>query len=89
SYSAAISGSPVRHLTFSTSYVSSRSNINNLGLASWNQLEQENAYFQYQFRQVGVTGGFSRLIQGFSASGLPPAHVGSFSVGVYRWFNFF
>ncbi len=89
SYSAAISGSPIHRLSFSVSYVNSRSNISNQGVASWNHFEEENAYFQYRFRQIGMTGGYTRLIQGFSASGLPAANVNSFSVGVYRWFNFF
>jgi len=34
-------------------------------------------------------GGYSRFIQGFSASGTAPAQLNSFYVGVHRWFNFF
>jgi hypothetical protein len=36
-----------------------------------------------------ITGGYSRLQQGFSASGLPPEVISSFYMGVSRWFNFF
>jgi hypothetical protein len=89
SYSFALSGSPIRKLSASASYVKARNNINNQGVTSWNNFEQENLFFQYRFRQVGLTGGYTRLIQGFSASGTPPANVNSFSVGIYRWFNFF
>ena len=89
SYSVSASAAPTRHLNASLSYVKSRNNFNNVGLYSWNNYEQANAYFQYQFRQLGVNGGYTRLVQGFSASGLPPASISSFYIGVYRWFNFF
>ena len=40
SYSAAISGSPIHRLSFSVSYVNSRSNISNQGVASWDPLRR-------------------------------------------------
>ena len=43
----------------------------------------------YNFRKLNFITGYSRLVQGFSVSGAPPAMVGSFFVGVSRWFNFF
>jgi hypothetical protein len=89
SYSISASAAPTRRLNASFSYVKSKNNFNNVGLYSWNNFEQENAYIQYQFRQLGINGGYTRLVQGFSASGLPPASVSSFYIGVYRWFNFF
>lgn len=89
SYSATISGAPMRHLTASASYAKSKNNLTNQGIFSWNNYETENVFVQYQFRQIGLQGGYTRLVQGFSASGLPPARVSSFSIGVYRWFNFF
>ena len=89
SYAIALSGSPIRKLSASASYVKARNNIDNQGITSWNNFEQENLFFQYRFRQVGLSGGYTRLIQGFSASGTPPANINSFSVGIYRWFNFF
>ena len=88
-YGASISTSPKRNMNASFSYVKSRNNLDNLGVTSWNNFEQENAYFQYQFRQLGVNGGYTRLVQGFSASGVAPASVSSVYIGVYRWFNFF
>jgi len=36
-----------------------------------------------------LTGGYSNLVQGFSASGTPPENVSTFYIGVSRWFNFF
>lgn len=89
SFSFAMSGSPVRHLLASASYVKSKNDLNNEGVFSFNNYETENIFLQYQFRQIGINGGYTRLVQGFSASSLPPARVSSFSIGVYRWFNFF
>ena len=89
SYAFALSGSPIRHMSASLSYVNARSDITNQGIGSWNQLEEKNAYLTYQFRQIGLQGGYTQFTQGFSASGLPPASVSSFYIGVYRWFNFF
>jgi len=89
SYSVTASAAPTRRLNASLSYIKSRNNFDNIGLTSWNNFEEENAYVQYQFRQLGINGGFTHLVQGFSASGLPPASVSSFYIGVYRWFNFF
>jgi hypothetical protein len=89
SYSVTATAAPTRRLNASLSYIKSRNNFDNIGLTSWNNFEEENAYVQYQFRQLGINGGFTHLVQGFSASGLPPASVSSFYIGVYRWFNFF
>ncbi len=88
-YSFGASASPWRNFTSSFAYVKSQSTLNNLGLTTWNNYEQQNAYVQYRFRQLGVNGGWTRFVQGFSASGTPPASFSSFYIGVYRWFNFF
>ncbi len=89
SYSASVSAVPLRRLNVSASYVKSKNDFNNLGVTSFNNYEQQNAYFQYQFRQLGLNGGYTHLVQGFSASGTPPASFSSVYIGVYRWFNFF
>ena len=89
SYAITASAAPWRRFNAALSYVKSRSNFDNVGLSSFNNFEQANGYFQYQFRQVGLNGGYTHLVQGFSASGLPPASVSSFYIGIYRWFNFF
>jgi len=89
SYAFGLSSTPVRRLTFSASFAKASSNTDFAGVGSWNKSEQINALFQYQVRKMYLTGGYSRLLQGFSASGTPPANVSSFYVGVSRWFNFF
>jgi hypothetical protein len=89
SYSVSASAAPKRGFNATVSYVKSRSNFDNVGVSSWNNFEEANAYFQYQFRQLGINGGYTRLVQGFSASSTVPASVSSFYIGVYRWFNFF
>ena len=89
SYGASVSAVPLRRFNISASYIKSRNNLANMGVTSWNNYEQANAYFQYQFRQLGINGGYSHLVQGFSASGSPPASFSSVYIGIYRWFNFF
>jgi hypothetical protein len=89
SYSFGLGSNPLRRLTISASFAKATSNTNVGGIASWNNSEQVNTLFQYQFRKMYVTGGYSRLVQGFSASGAPPENVSSFYFGVSRWFNFF
>ncbi len=89
SYAVTLSGSPVRHMSASFSYVNAKNNTTNQGVTSWNKLEEENAFLTYQFRQLGIQGGYTYFNQGFSASGQPPASVSSFFIGIYRWFNFF
>ena len=89
SYSFGLSSNPMRKLIMSASFAKANSNTNLQGIASWNNTEQVNTLIQYQFRKMYVTGGYSRLVQGFSASGLPPENVSSFYFGVSRWFNFF
>jgi hypothetical protein len=88
-YSASASAAPKRHLNMSFTYVKAKNDFNNIGVLSFNNYSSENAYIQYQFRQLGMNGGYTHLVQGFSASGLPPASISSFYIGVYRWFNFF
>ncbi len=88
SYGIGASAAPVRNFEAAVNYVKSKNNLNNLGIFSWNNYEQENVYLQYQFRQLGINGGWTRLVQGFSASGTAPASFSSFYIGVYRWFNF-
>ncbi len=89
SYAFSASAAPKRRLNASLTYVKSKSNFENVGVFSFNNYESETAYVQYQFRQLGMNGGYTHLVQGFSASGLPPASVSSFYIGVYRWFNIF
>ena len=89
SYSVGLSSNPMRRLTFGASYSKSISNTTLQGTMSANNNKQINAIFNYQFRKMYLTGGYSNLVQSFSASGLPPENISSFYMGVTRWFNFF
>jgi hypothetical protein len=89
SYSFSVSSSPVRRFTIAGAFSHASLNTNNGGAASWNKTEQFNTQIQYQFRKMYFTGGYTRLLQGFSATGAPPNVVSSFFLGVSRWFNFF
>jgi hypothetical protein len=89
SYSFGLSSSPTRKMSIGASYAKSISNSNLQGIASLNDTKMVNVIFNYQFRKMYFTGGYSNLVQGFSLSGLPPENVSSFYVGVSRWFNFF
>ncbi|MFZ0479398.1 MAG: hypothetical protein WAL71_09625 [Terriglobales bacterium] len=89
SYSFGLSSSPAKKLTIAATFGEADSNIVAGLTASSNKTEQYNALFQYQLRKMYITGGYSRLQQGFSASGLPPEVISSFYMGVSRWFNFF
>jgi len=89
SYSFGLSSSPMRRLTLGLSYSKSISNSDLQGIMSNNDTKMINAVVNYQFRKMYFTGGYSNLLQGFSASGLPAENVSSFYMGVSRWFNFF
>jgi hypothetical protein len=89
SFGFGLSSNPVRRLTLSASYAKAVSNSSLAGSASESNTKQINTFFQYQFRKMYLTGGYSNLVQGFSQSGTPPEHVSAFFIGVSRWFNFF
>jgi hypothetical protein len=88
-YGVSFSGSPLERLTFSATWNRSRSNTQSQGVFSLNHLEEESVYVQYQMRKVGMTGRYSRLVQGFGTVTGLPANFSTYSVTVYRWFNFF
>lgn len=89
SYSAGIGSSPIRGLTLSAIYAKALSATNSNSTLSNNN--NENIYFlaTYRLRKLNLQGGYLRLVQGFTGSGMPPILTGSFYVGVSRWFNFF
>jgi len=89
SYSGSIGSTPVRGLTITGSYVSSRSDTENGSLSSSNKTQQAYAYLTYRFRKVYFNAGYSRLLQGFSATGLTPTTVSTYYFGVSRWFRVF
>ncbi len=89
SYSYSLGGSPIRRLTFTASYIKARSQTSGAQELSTNRNDIASAYMQYAFRKLYFNAGYTRLVQGFSASGAPPAAANSFYVGLSRWFNFF
>lgn len=89
SYAFALSSTPVRRLIMSASYAKATGNSNVMGIISSNDTEQINTLFQYQFRKMYLTGGYSMLNQGFSVTGMPAEKISSYYIGVSRWFSFF
>jgi hypothetical protein len=89
SYSFGLGSTPARKLSFGASFSRAWSDTTTGGTPSNNKVEQANAIMNYQLRKLTFTAGYGRLIQGFSASGLPATDVSSFSVGLSRAFNFF
>jgi len=89
SYSFSLGASPVRRLTLGANFSKAHSDTTTGGIGSWNDNEQINANLNYQLRKLTFTAGYGRLLQGFSASGLPAANANSFFVGFSRYFNFF
>ena len=89
SYSYSIGSSPIRRLTLSAAY-SRGDNITGSGpTGSTNTTKTFNSTVQYQFRQMALSGGFSRLTQGFSASGTVPQTISAYYINISRWFKFF
>ncbi len=89
SYSFSLSSSPVRQMSIGVSYAKSISDNNTAGILTSNNSKMINAVFNYQFRKMYLNGGYSNLVQGFSASGLPAENISSFYIGISRWFNLF
>ena len=84
-----LGATPTRRLSISATYSSSHSDTGYQTVFSNNTNETLVITTQYQFRQLYFNAGFTRLVQGFSASTLPPSMLGSWYVGIQRWFNFF
>jgi hypothetical protein len=89
SYAVGIGSSPIRGLTLSATYAKALSGTNTNSTLSNNNYENMYFLLTYQLRKLSFQTGYLRLVQGFSASGTPPALTGSFFVGISRWFNFF
>jgi hypothetical protein len=89
SYSVGVSSTPVKHLIMSASYAKSTNNTVSSGIFSANNNSQFNTLLQYQVRKMSFISGYSRLQQGFSATGSQPEIISSYYMGLSRWFNFF
>lgn len=88
-YSAGLGAHPTRALTLSVTYAKALSGTQSTSTISNNNNENLNFLMTYNFRKLSLISGYSRLVQGFSLSGTPQAMVGSYYVGISRWFNFF
>jgi len=88
-YSVGVGSTPIRGLSFTGSYANTRSNSQTGLLSSNNRTDEANMYLLYKFRKVFFTAGYSRLVQGFSASTQAPAMISTYYFGLSRWFNFF
>jgi len=84
-----VGSTPIRGLIINGSYVNSRGDTINGTLSSNNQTQQAYAYLNYRFRKVYFNAGYSRLLQGFSLTGLTPTIVSTYYFGVSRWFKAF
>jgi len=89
SYSVGLGAHPAHGLTLSAIYAKALSGTQTNSVISNNNNENLNVLLTYNVRKLNFMAGYSRLTQGFSLSGTPPEMVGSFFVGVSRWFNVF
>ncbi len=89
SYSAGVGTSPIKGLTLSATYARALSGTNSDSTFSNNNNENMNFLMTYNVRKLSFQTGYLKLVQGFSAAGIPETTFGSFFVGVSRWFNFF
>src|SRR5262249_28005082 len=89
SYAFGASITPKYGLVLSGSYSKANSSTAAFTATSSNETEQLNTMLQYKVRQLWITGGYLKLRQGLSITGLPPVSNSSFFVGITRWFNFF
>jgi hypothetical protein len=89
-WSLGMGANPIRKLALSATYGKSHSDTGSTSTPySYNHNENMVFTVQYQVRQLYFNAGYIRLVQGFSASALPPAMQGTWYVGLQRWFNFF
>jgi|1186.fasta_scaffold29623_1 hypothetical protein len=88
-YSAGMSTTPVHGLVLSGTYSRTRSNTFASLADSRNTTAQINTMLQYRLRQLWITGGYLKLQQDFTITGLPATSDSSFFIGITRWFNFF
>jgi hypothetical protein len=89
SYSVGLGAHPFHGLTFSASFAKALSMTNSDSTISNNDNQTMNYFLTYNVRKLSFISGYSRLTQGFGVTGTPPAMLGSFYMGISRWFNFF
>jgi hypothetical protein len=88
-YSFGMSTTPLHGLVLSGTYSRTRSNTLAALADSRNTTAQIDTQLQYRLRQLWITGGYLKLQQEFTITGLPATSDSSFFIGITRWFNFF
>jgi len=88
SYGGSIAVNPTRRLVVTGVYVSAHSDTTQTVVNSTNRNQLFGTLVQYQMRKIGFRGGYNRIDQNISATGLAPRAASSYYFGVYRWFNF-
>jgi hypothetical protein len=89
SYSVGVGSNPIRGLTLTATYAKALSGTTSNSLFSSNTYDSMYFLLMYHLRRLDFQAGYSRLVQGFSASATPQTITDSFFVGISRWFNFF
>jgi hypothetical protein len=89
SYSFGSSTNPIHGLVLSGTYSRTRSETQASGAFSRNTTAMLNTQLQYRLRQIWITGGYLKVQQGFTITGLAPTSDSSFFIGITRWFKFF
>ena len=88
-WGVSLGSGPLPGLVMSVSYSRSLGDTTTSSSVSNNRNIQLNGYVQYQFRRMYINGGYTRMTQAMTGTGITPGTVGSFYVGISRWFNFF
>jgi hypothetical protein len=88
-YGGGISSTPLRRLVISATFNRAISDTTGSLLLSRNNTEIFNTQLQYHLRRIGFQAGYTKFIQGVSATGLPAANANAFFVGISRWFDLF
>lgn len=89
SYSVGFGFHPIRGLTVSGIFSKALSDTKSSQVPSNNHNNNLNIIVVYHLRKLDFNGGYFKLNQGFSASGLSPTTEGSYYFGIKRWFNIF
>jgi hypothetical protein len=89
SVSMGLGANPIHGLSLSAVYAKGLSNTVSSSTTSNNNNANLNFLLTYNVRKLAFNAGYSRLNQSFSLSGTPPTMLGSFYVGISRWFNLF
>jgi len=89
SYSFSASASPFRKLSVSSAYSNSYSNTFGSSVSSLNLTKSYVAQISYQFRRMGIMGGYNYFSQSISGANSPAAGVSSFYIGISRWVKVF